>query len=641
MTNKGNIIFHQISKKGSVNKIAGILPDISTLSMYSKIGHFWDFQDSTKSTLDVNQKIEIHAPSKGTVDLIQTVESQRPSKFNDWLALGNDKDQDIGFITDGNVSYHEIFTIVNFDNGHNFVNDSTFSGSNTLIGGSTFGSNDQRITGSSGTADLLTSWSVDTNGAIRIDNNAESSEDILPLDFSVIHAANYSGASNQTDTITFGYTATHSNRGWPGFANCLILTNAELTELERQELTDWLILKRKLSILPEEDSLDGDVAILVDWGQSNNYYGKLDTLSSDTLPATDSDVRYYQPSTGNLITADEDLIEYLDTTTGNDNKSGYHVEWGKKFHEAYGKEVVLVVAAHGGTGFSNGYWNPGQSHYNSLISYINAAKAAIELEGKTAYVAHISQSQGEVEEANPEAQSAWIGFYSSLRSAIDIINSKTPVTMLSPTHTWRTSGDYGQAGVSAIMKDYANNIMPFAYYIESQASWLTNADVFTIANGYGSDSTDSTHYAQKTHVNQIASGILTGHNAAKNRNAPSGSSVFPQTIYNLACVNESGTLNCYGFKTSEPLYLNPWFKTGVLKTYEWDIVVADDANRTNEVVLTTKQESTTTPDNNVTYTLPAKDNKYYYCILRGVHEWDGVDYTSEFVAQTKYFNEII
>lgn len=235
------------------------IKDITELSVYPKIGYYWDFSDTSKHTLDVDNKIERHAPTKGNIDLIQTTSSRRPEKLNDWLKLGVSRSENIGLVTDGDVSYYEIFTLVNYDDGLNFTNDSTFSGSNTLIGGSTFGGSDQRIAGQSGTSNLLTSYSVDVSGRVRINNASESSSGVLPLGLSVLHAANFNGSVNHTDTISFGYAQAQTGRGWTGFSNCLILMNAETTEAERAELVEWLTLKKQLSNLPQEELLSGDV----------------------------------------------------------------------------------------------------------------------------------------------------------------------------------------------------------------------------------------------------------------------------------------------------------------------------------------------------------------------------------------------
>ena len=365
------------------------------------------------------------------------------------------------------------------------------------------------------------------------------------------------------------------------------------------------------------------MAVFIGWGQSNKYYGKSDNISDLIDPR--SDVRYYKPSTTSLITADDDLIEYLDSTTGNVNFSGHDVAVCQQYADQTGEEVVLISAAEGGSGFSNNKWSKGDANYNALISYIDGTRTALSGESKTWYVAGVLEAQGEVEEANINAFEQKTQFYRDLRDDVDEINATTPIVSLSPTYFWRNDGDYGHAGIAEIQK-HISNIRPYSVHIESPVSWLNNDDIY--GNG------DTTHYAGTTHRNQIATSVLNGIFSARANAIAGAPRIAPQTIYNLEAINNGGTLEVYGFKTGGGVYLNPWFDLGELSTYEWVVVRADDANRTNEEVLTTITDSGS--DHHADYTLSAADNKFYYGILRGGITWGGVEYTSEFVAQTKY-----
>lgn len=619
---------------GIYGAIGVSLPNIDTLSIYPKIAHFWDFQDASKHTLDGNGKIQVHAPTIGTVDLLQATESQRPSRKNGWLALGSSRSQSIGFVTDGDVSYHELFTLVNYDNGQDFVNDALFDGNPTLIGGNTFGGDDQRIVGASNTANLLTSFSVDPAGRIRINNASESSSGVLPMDFSVIHACNFGGSVSHTDTVSFGYAQTTVNRGWTGFANCLIMMNAETTEAERAELTAWLNLKKQLSDLPQVDPLDGDVAIVLFTTQSNGYYGKGE-VGVDSLATPLSNVRYYNPDLDVLEVAEDDRFKYQGSpdgtfTTGSFDNAGCHIEVAAGISQRTGKDVVLVMVEKGGAGFSNGYFNQGDYGYGRITNYLQAARDKLTLEGKTSYVAHWHCGIIEVEGTSTSSQGSMISFISDLRADMsDMINIRTPITQQSPTVPWRTGGDYARSGIHEIYKDYFNNVLPYAKYVESDATFLTNDDV----HGNG----DSTHYSLRALKEKMAPAILAGYDAAIVKDTVIGTRISPQIVSNLIAENLNGDLEVYSSKTGEGVYLSPWSNLGTLVNVSWDIVVADDDIRTNETLL----ENIT--DNNVWHAIsnllpPTADDKYYYAIYKASYIWDGVTYTSEFVAQTKYEN---
>ena len=75
--------------------------------------------------------------------------------------------------------------------------------------------------------------------------------------------------------------------------------------------------------------------------------------------------------------------------------------------------------------------------------------------------------------------------------------------------------------------------------------------------------------------------------------------------------------------------------TGKLIAYEWDLVVADDEDGTNETVLATVVDNGTA--HHATYALPTDtDEKYYYAILRGEYQQGDTIIRSEFVVQDKY-----
>ena len=599
-------------------------PEISELSFTDAIGHAWDFKNRDKGTLTDNL-YERYAPEYGSTDLIQTVASQRPKRNNDYLAMSRTHNDNIGFVTDGDITYTEIFILADYDHGLNFTHDNMFDGNAVLMSG-TGAAGERRVIGSSYTNNLLTSYSVDSAGRISINNNSPQAQDILPLTMSAIMAANFDSTRSTTDTVTFGYSPAYPNRAWPCHMGCIIAFNRALTAEERLELNAWAQKRTAYAEAPSEEPLDGDVAIVLYTTQSNGYFGKAEDISD--LPTPRADVRYYVPSTGNLVTADETAIEYLDGTTGSVEKSGSHVAFGKALADELGKPVVLVVVEHAGKGFANDYFKKGQAGYNAAVNYALAAKAKIEEEGKTAYIAHWHNGIIEVEESNRDTLQDMLDFNVNMRADLSsLMNTKTPMTCLSPTYAWRTSGDYGQAAVHEIYKEIFTNIIPHAYYIESDETWETLQDVF--------GSIDSTHYAQRTQVNQIKDGMIEGHRIAKAKSSVNPRSFAPKTVYNMVAVNDNGTLDCYGYKTTGGDYLDGWFSLGKLIAYEWDLVVADDEDRTNETVLATVVDNGTA--HHATYALPTDtDEKYYYAILRGEYQQGDTIIRSEFVVQDKY-----
>ena len=623
-----NAVAHQLSLMASriavLENGLKIPPEISELSFTDAIGHSWDFKNQDKGIL-TGGKYERYAPENGTVDLVQTVAGQRPNRNNDYLAMSKKHSDNIGFVTDGDITYTEIFILADYDHGLNFTHDNIFDGNAVLMSGSG-AAGERRIIGSSLSNDLLTSFSVDSAGRISINNNSPLSVDILPLTMSAIYAANFDSSRSTTDTVTFGYTPSSTLRAWPCHMGAIIAFNRALTAEERLELNEWAQKRIAYAEAPSEEAMDGDVAILLYTTQSNGYWGQAEDIND--LPTPRADVRYYQPSTDSLVTADETVIEYLDGTTGNINRSGSHVAVGKDLADLLGKEVVVVVASHAGKGFANDYYKPGNAGYNAAVNYALAAKAKIQAEGKSAYIAHWHNGIIEVEESNRDTLQDMLDFNISVRRDLSsLMNNKTPMTCLSPTYLWRNSGDYGQAAVHEIYKEIFTNIIPYAYYVESDATWETLQDVF--------GSTDSTHYAQRTQVNQIKTGIITGHQIAKTKSTVNPRFFSPKTVYNMEAVNDGGVLDCFGFKTLGGEYLEGWFSLGKLIAYEWDMVFADDENRTNEIVLTTVIDSGT--EHHATYTLPVTpDGKYYYAIKRGIYEWNGTAYVSEFVVKDKY-----
>lgn len=370
-----------------------------------------------------------------------------------------------------------------------------------------------------------------------------------------------------------------------------------------------------------------DEGILIVAGQSNAIEGQANSTGEylESIPQ----VRYYQPSTGDLITATDDVMEFVGGTASVNNV-GPAVTIAQEFYKGLQIPLVIVYVAEGGSGFSNNKWNQGDTNYNSLLTYCAAAKAALTTEGKTSAIVGMAWIQGEVEEANSNYLTQLSNFFDDLETdlADEGFSSTTPVCGVSPTVYWSTDGDYGHLAVRQIESDYFLNQRSYSWYEQAQRDWANNADDF--------GNSDTTHFSYRTHVQKLGPAVGRGLLRAISQSSRSGKRVAPYTVYNLTSANNGGTLEVYGYKTQGGAFLNPWFLNGSLTTYEWDICVADDENRTNEIVLATVTDSGS--DHHGTYSLPAADNKYYYGILRGSYTYGTIVKTSEFVAQTKYQN---
>ena len=242
----GVILYHILNQNNSSGRKA-----ITELSVYPKLNHYYNSAINESLTF-VGSGISQVDDQIGSVNLVQTTAAQRPEKHDDWFRFNSDRTQDKGFVTDGDITYVELFTTINFDRDLDFDNDATFETNEfaTLIGGSAAFTAEKRIAGDDNSDDLLTSASIDASGRVRINNATESNQGVLPLDYSVLHAANFSGATTTTDTISWGYADTVADRGWSGFGQILITTNAALTEAERKELYEWMLAEMNASTKP-------------------------------------------------------------------------------------------------------------------------------------------------------------------------------------------------------------------------------------------------------------------------------------------------------------------------------------------------------------------------------------------------------
>lgn len=111
-------------------------------------------------------------------------------------------------------------------------------------------------------------------------------------------------------------------------------------------------------------------------GQSNTHYGKKDgsTIPDATLDATDPDIfQLTRPSNGVSI-----ATEPLDHATEQSSRIGFALTFAKKYKQERleaDRDVLLVLEGYSGSGFSNNFWNSGDSMYNESFTRTNAALA--------------------------------------------------------------------------------------------------------------------------------------------------------------------------------------------------------------------------------------------------------------------------
>ena len=303
---------------------------------------------------------------------------------------------------------------------------------------------------------------------------------------------------------------------------------------------------------PKEYTSGLDEALLLVCGQSNTIEGQANS-EAELLPVHPS-IRYYQPSTGNLIAATDKAMEYVGYSgSGSINNVGPACAIAREVYKYINIPITIVFVAESGSGFSNNKWNQGDTNYNSLLTYCAAAKAALTAEGKSSAIVGMAWIQGELEEASTNYASNLSSFFTDLETdlADEGFSSTTPVCGVSPTIYWSTDGDYGHAAVRQIESDYFLNQRAYSWYEQARRDWFNNADEF--------GNSDTTHYSYRTHATKLGPAVGRGIIRAMSQSVRRGKRVGPYTVYNLTSANNAGTLEVYGFKTGGGVFLNPWF----------------------------------------------------------------------------------
>lgn len=208
---------------------SGISDPLAALSMYDDL---YIFEPKNVTGADM-----VIADSVGSgASLSQSISARRPTiRDSNTFDLGESNADSRGFTTVSSITFRELFVVANYDL-------ETFSGFATIIAGSG-GNGAKRVMGNTTTVDMITSASVNNSGLIRINDGAETNQDVLPMvDLAVIHTASGTFASPTpiTDQIWVGYNPADLNRAWRGVLGTVIFSKVALTDVQRTEVVDAL-----------------------------------------------------------------------------------------------------------------------------------------------------------------------------------------------------------------------------------------------------------------------------------------------------------------------------------------------------------------------------------------------------------------
>lgn len=113
-------------------------------------------------------------------------------------------------------------------------------------------------------------------------------------------------------------------------------------------------------------------------GDSNSCYGTTDGTNGDaTIGAAGS--RIFCWTASNTIVVGNDPLNFAGVgTSGNKNSIGvsFAKRWRDLGYLRSDRNILLIAAAHAGTGFTSGHWQPGGSAHEATVSLVNAAMAS-------------------------------------------------------------------------------------------------------------------------------------------------------------------------------------------------------------------------------------------------------------------------
>lgn len=234
--------------------------------------------------------------------------------------------------------------------------------------------------------------------------------------------------------------------------------------------TDSLLDTVDVGVLDNGQAVGYDVILLI--GQSNmvGRTGPIDPI----IDATDSRIKQYG-SDRRVLELAENPLDHLDEGAGT---VGPGISLAKYYADnvlASGRQVLLVPAARGGSGFNTGFWRSGGAGYNNAIARANEAIAL----GVNSRIVMMAWHQGESDSAFSESQYAAdldaliSGFRGAITGASDcpfIIGEISSA-----------SSQYG-AGVAAALLDTPNRVSNAAFVTTNDLALSGDSLHFTAAS---------------------------------------------------------------------------------------------------------------------------------------------------------------
>ena len=217
------------------------------------------------------------------------------------------------------------------------------------------------------------------------------------------------------------------------------------------------------------DIVSRDLILLI--GQSNmkGAYGPIDPM----LDATDPNIYQYGVAGAAATIAEDPLLHWSQTAN---NTIGLGLTLGKEYNVPAGREVLLIPAAKGGTGFSDGFWTSTGDGYERVTL---RAYEAMLMGDQGSRIAMIAWHQGEDDRLMTEAQYAaeLDILITNLRLLIPGASSAPFIVgEVSPSST-----EYG-AGVAAALLDTPNRHLKAGYVSTSDLSLGPDVLHFTAAS---------------------------------------------------------------------------------------------------------------------------------------------------------------
>ena len=302
----------------------------------------------------------------------------------------------------------------------------------------------------------------------------------------------------------------------------------------------------------------------------------------------------WQPSTQQIVLATEENIEGISYSP---NRSGFIIDFGKLYHEKTGENVLIVPAYQGGSGFQNDGWQENGSLYVEALSRFNSAYE----KAYNPYFAGAIGSIGSNNVATVDAVDKFTDFITRIRDDFHGGSPKTPFVVIELQEDFIYTN--GRKSMNRIIEDLPMRVKHTG--VADNTGIESNSDIIT-------GSTDTTHDYS---VLKIAERCVEALDNAIDNYAVSGSQLEPLMFHSSVSILKEAS-NFRGRVTYPPMFHEP-FPNNV----KWKLIKADDANRTNEVVV---EEIPVNYNQHfadfTSYGLPAPDGKFYFSCLEATNQ---------------------